>query len=252
MGTFGRQPVYWLLRERGMAQASLSTVVGRSVSFVNGVLNGAWVPDMAFVTAVSRFLQLPKERLFSAELLEASSLRSKPRLAHLAQARRARVGRLGRQPAYWVLRERRIRQAEVSRLTGQSSGYVSLVFNGSMVPTPSFIDCVAGFLGLAPGELFTEELLESTGRRIPGLAGPFPSRRVGRYGRQRAYWLLRKQGIRQADLASFLGRSGGYVSSVLNGYRLPDRRFVEVVSAALKVPSSDLFTDPVLTALEPR
>ena len=116
-----------------MAQASLSTVVGRSVSFVNGVLNGAWVTDMAFVTAVSRFLQLPKERLFSAELLEASSLRGKPRLAHLAQARRARVGRLGRQPAYWILRERRVRQAEISRLTGQSSGYVSLVFNGSMV-----------------------------------------------------------------------------------------------------------------------
>ena len=64
--------------------------------------------------------------------------------------------------------------------------------------------------------------------------------------------MLRNQGIRQADLASFLGRSGGYVSSVLNGYRLPDRRFVEVVSEALKVPPSDLFTDQVLTALEPR
>jgi len=246
VGPFGRQPVYWVLRERGVTQVSLGPVVGRSTSYVNGVLTGFWAPDTTFVSAVSDFLELPTEALFTAELLEASALQGEPRLAPLGQVRRARPGRFGRQPAYWILRERRVRHAEICRVTGQGSGYVSQVLNGSRVPPPSFLDAVGEFLGLAPAELFTDELLEGSRTRIAGRPGPPPSRRVGPYGRQPAYSLLRERGLRQHALAGVLGRTSGHVSQVLNGFILPDRRFVEAVSDALERSLCELFTDEVL------
>ena len=165
------------------------------------------------------------------------------------QAQPARLGPFGRQPAYWVLRDRQIQQAEVCRATGHSSGYVSMVLNGSMVPTDSFIDAVARFLELSSAELFTDELIEASRSRIAGLVGAPPSRRVGLNGRQPAYWLLRERGVRQTDLGAVLGRPGGDVSKVLNGFILPDRRFVEAVSDLLELPPRELFTDRVLEAL---
>lgn len=249
VGPFGRQPAHRVLRERGITQTSLCPVVGRSSSVVSGVLNGFWAPDTAFVRAVSDHLALPKDELFSSGLLEASMARGEPRLAHIAQARRARVGRLGRQPAYWILRQRGIHHAEICRLTGQSSGYVSMVLNGSMAPTPSFVNAVVEFLGLTSAELFTDELIEAVRGRIAGLGGPPPSRRAGPHGRQPAYWLLRERGIRQTDLGAVLGRTGGHVSQVLNGFVLADRPFVEAVNDALGLAPSELFTDQVLRAI---
>lgn len=244
VGPFGRQPAYWLLRRRGVTQTTLSGVVARSISYVNAVLNGWWAPDTAFLTAVSDLLALPREELFSPELLEASVLRGEPRLAHVGQARRGRTGRFGRQPAYWILRQRRVPHGEICRLTGQSAGHVSMVLNGSTIPTLSFVDAVAEFLGLAAAELFTDELLEASRTRIGGVAGPSPSRRVGPHGRQPAYWLLRERGIRQGDLGAVLGRTAGHVSKVLNGFIAADTRFVEVVSDALRLAPSELFTHP--------
>jgi hypothetical protein len=100
---------------------------------------------------------------------------------------------------------------------------------------------VGEFLGLAPAELFTDELLEGSRTRIAGRPGPPPSRRVGPYGRQPAYSLLRERGLRQHALAGVLGRTSGHVSQVLNGFILPDRRFVEAVSDALERPLCELF-----------
>ena len=117
------------------------------------------------------------------------------------------------------------------------------------MPTPSFVDAVAGLLDLAPSELFTAELLEAS--RVRTCIGPYgapPSRRIGPYGRQPAYWLLRERGIRQADLTPALGRAGGHVSSVLNGFIPPDQRFVETVSDVLHLAPSGLFTDEALRA----
>ncbi|HSH61838.1 MAG TPA: helix-turn-helix transcriptional regulator [Acidimicrobiales bacterium] len=217
--------------------------MGRSTSYVHAVLSGWWASDQAFVSAVSEFLGVPREGLFTSEFLEASPLPGEPRLAPLAQARRARVGRFGRQPVYWILRERRLTQVKLCRVTGQDSSYVSMVLNGSRVPSPSFLDVVSGFLGLAPSELFTVELVEASRTRIDdGRPGPPPSQRVGPYGRQPAYWRLRECGIRQHSLAARLGRTSGHVSKVLNGFILPDRRFVEEVSDALGMVPTELFT----------
>ncbi len=62
--------------------------------------------------------------------------------------------------------------------------------------------------------------------------------------------MLRERGVRQTDLGAVLGRPGGDVSKVLNGFILPDRRFVEAVSDLLELPPRELFTDRVLEALE--
>lgn len=168
-------------------------------------------------------------------------LKAKPQLAHYGQAPRARIGRFGRQPAYWILRERRI-----CGVTGQSSGYISMVLNGSMVPKASFIEAVGTFLRLDPTELFTAGLIEAS--RTRDFVGPPPSPRVGPYGRQPAYWMLRRQGIRQHHLGAVLGRSPGQVSRVLNGFILPDQRFVEAVSNELQLAPIELFNEDVLDA----
>jgi hypothetical protein len=47
-------------------------------------------------------------------------------------------------------------------------------------------------------------------------------------------------------LAGVLGRTSGHVSKVLNGFILPDRRFVEVVGDFLREPPAELLTDEVL------
>ncbi len=246
VGPYGRQPVYWVLRERGITQTALGSVVARSTSYVSGVLNGFWAPDLAFLAALSETLGLAKEALFSTELVEASQLRGEPRVASDGQARRARPGRFGRQPAYGILREKRLQQGEVCRVTGQSSSYVSQVLNGSRVPDPSFVDGMAELVALDPKELFTTGLIEASRRRMAGLAGAPPSGRVGPYGCQPAYWALRERGIRQGDLAAMLGRSGGHVSRVLNGFLLPDHRFVRAVSDLLDRPPAELLTADVL------
>lgn len=248
VGPYGRQPLYWLLRERGITHSMLGATTSRSTSYVGGVLNGFWAPEIAFVSAVSDWLGLPKETLFTPDLLEASVRRADPRWVHGAQARRARVGRFGRQPAYWVLHERRIRQVELEPVVGRSQGQISQVLNGVTVPDPSFLEAVAEFLGLTSAELFTAELIEASRARNPGVAGPPPSRRVGPYGRQAAYWRLREHGIRQQALAAALDRSSGHVSKVLNGFLLPDQQFVEAVSDFLREPSAELFTDEALTS----
>jgi hypothetical protein len=101
------------MRERGITQASLGVVVGRATSYVHGALSGYWVPDAAFVATVSGHLDLPREALFTDKLLEDSERPGEIRTADDAKARRARIGRFGRQPAYQLLRERRIRQVEL-------------------------------------------------------------------------------------------------------------------------------------------
>lgn len=248
VGRYGHQPLYWLLRQRGLSQTSLGSVIGRSPTYIHGVLNGSWAPDEAFVTAASDFLALPKEALFTEALLQASRLRDQPPMASDAQARRARIGRFGRQPAYWVLRERRVRRVELVSLTRRSMGHVSEVLNGSAVPEPSFVDAVAEYLQLAPAELFSNDLLDASRLRITGLSGPSPSQHVGPYGRQPAYWRLRERGVRQSDVGAMLGRSSGQISKVLNGFSLPDQRFVQVVSEVVKLAPQVLFADDVLDA----
>jgi len=77
---------------------------------------------------------------------------------------------------------------------------------------------MAKFLELTPAELFTNDLLDASRLRVTGLSGASPSQRVGRYGRQPAYWRLRECGIRQSDVGAMLGRNGGQISRVLNGF----------------------------------
>lgn len=248
VGRYGRQPLYWRLRERGISQASIGALVGRSTSYVHGVLSGCWAPGTAFITSVSRHLGLPSEALFTDKLLEDSE-RNLLRPEDDARARRARIGRFGRQPAYQVLRERGVRRADLATVTGSSQGHLSRVLNGSAVPTPSFVDAAAGLLDSDSSDLFTAELLEASRTRTR--VGPFgapPSRRVGPYGRQPAYWVLRERGIRQGDLIPALGRAGGHISRVLNGFMPPDDWFVDTVSELLGLAPSELFTVGALRA----
>lgn len=248
VGRYGRQPLYWRLRERGITQASIGALVGRSTSYVHGVLSGCWAPGTAFVTSVSHHLGLPREALFTDKLLEASE-RDLLLPEDDARARRARIGRFGRQPAYQLLRERGVRRVDLVTVTGSSEGHLSRVLNGSEVPTPSFVDAVARFLELDPSDLFTVELLEAS--RTRPRSGPYgapPSRHVGPYGRQPAYWVLRERGIRQGDLIPALGRTGGHISRVLNGFMPPDEWFVDTVSDVLGLAPSGLFTAEALRA----
>ena len=250
VGPYGRQPAYWLLRERDMSQQELGAFLPCSTSYVNGVLNGHWVPDPSFLAAAGEFLGEPPEALFTPDLLEASEVRRREGAAGAA-AIRGRVGPYGRQPAYWVLRTRGIAQTELKAVTGRSHGYVSQVLNGSAVPDPSFVNTVAEFLGLAPDDLFTSELLQSASRHRPAVAtGAPPSHRVGPYARQPAYFMLRERGVRQRDLASITGRSTGFVSAVLNGFSVPDRGFVEAVGEKLKRSKGELFSAEVLRLLD--
>lgn len=249
MGPFGRQPAYWVLRERGIPHRLLGPVVGRSTSYVHAVLSGMWAPEPAFISALAEFVGLGEEELFSEELRDGSRRRDDPRVAPGAQTRRARLGRFGRQPAYWVLRDRRVQQAEVARVTGTSVGAVSQVLNGSTVPRPSFIEAVGEFLGLPVAALFNDELIEASRTRDDSLVGPPPSPRVGPYGRQPAYRMLRERRISQDDLGMALACRAGQVSKMLNGFLLPDGRFVDAVVDALGMPATELFTTEVLERL---
>jgi len=162
VGRYGRQPLYWYLRERGITQASLGAVVGRSTSYVHGVLSGYWTPTAAFLATVSHHLGLPRETLFTEKLLEDSERPGILRVADDGRARRARIGRFGRQPADQLLRERRVRRVDLVTVTGCSQDRIGRVLNGSAIPTPSFVDAAAEYLDLAPSELFTAELLEAS------------------------------------------------------------------------------------------
>ncbi|MDQ3571122.1 MAG: transcriptional regulator [Actinomycetota bacterium] len=193
------------------------------------------------------------EELFSAEVLGAARRRRQPRAGRNGQALRARIGRFGRQPAYWLLYEKRIRRVELVKVTGCSQGRLSQILNGSALPTPSFVEATCELLEMSPSELFTEELLKAVEARASGgLVRPPPSRRPGRYGRQPAYWRLREQGITQTEVASILGRSVGGVSWVLNGHSAPDRRLVEALSRRLQLDPSTLFTEATLQAPPPQ
>jgi transcriptional regulator with XRE-family HTH domain len=164
------------------------------------VLSGYWTPTAAFLATVSHHLGLPKETLFTEKLLEDSERPRVLRVADDGRARRARIGRFGRQPADQLLRERLVRRVDLVTVTGCSEDRIGRVLNGSEIPTPSLVDAVAGLLDLAPSDLFTAELLEASRVRTRvGSYGPLPSRTVGPYGRQPAYWLLRERGIRHEE-----------------------------------------------------
>lgn len=195
VGPFGRQPAYWILRERGIPLRVLGPVVGRSTSYVHAVLSGTWAPEPAFISAVADFLGLGRGGAVQRELRDGSRRRDEPRLAPDSQTRPARLGRFRRQPAYWVLRDRRVRQADIARVTRTSGGSVSQMLNGSTVPPPSFMEAVGEFLGLPLDAVFTDELIEASRTRRGCMVGPPPSRRVGPSGRQPAYWMLRERRI---------------------------------------------------------
>jgi transcriptional regulator with XRE-family HTH domain len=161
------------------------------------------------------------------------------------------LGRFGRQPAHRVLRERGIPQADLVQLTGCSPGQISEVLRGFRLPSPSLIDALSELLGLSAEELFAPAVLEAA-RPAPDRLGRPPSGRAGPFGRQPAYWALRKRGMRQDDLMVLLGRSRGHISAVLNGFALPDVRFVQKLSETLAIEPSELFAASVLEQVKGR
>jgi len=236
-----------------MPQEELGALVSRSSSYVSGVFNGFWAPDPSFVRAVADVLGKRAEALFTAELLQASELRASG-AGVSATTTSAGVGRYGRQPAYWLLRARGIPQAKLGAVTAHSQGYVSQVLNGSGLPDRSFVKRAAEFLNVAADELFSSEVLQATSRpRPPAPRGAPPSQYVGRYGRQPAYFALKDHGVRHQDLANIVGRSTGFVSAVLNGFSIPNGRFVDAVRETLgRRSKGELFTAELLQAMEGR
>ena len=108
-------------------------------------------------------MELAAHDLFSAELLQAAS-RSRPAAARGAPPSQ-HVGRYGRQPAYFVLRDQRVRQQDLAGAVGRSTGFVSAVLNGFSVPDRSFVEVVAQVLKRSERELFSAELLQAVGER---------------------------------------------------------------------------------------
>lgn len=155
------------------------------------------------------------------------------------------LGRFGLQPAHGLLRERGIPQAHLVSLTGCSNGQVSEVLRGFRAPSALLVDALSELLGLSPEELFAQPLLEAARRGHDRFGRP-PSGREGPFGRQPAYWTLRTRGIRQEDLIPVLARSRGHISAVLNGFSLPDARFVRNLSDTLALEPTGLFTADVL------
>jgi len=123
------------------------------------------------------------------------------------------------------------------------------MLNGSMVPPPAFIAAVSELLGVAPAELFTPELIEASQTRHRRLVAAPPSENVGRHGRQPAYWVLRQRRIPQGHFGGALDCTGGAVSRVLNGFKLPDRRFVEAAADVLGMAPEELFAPMCCTPL---
>ncbi len=107
---YGRQPVLDVLQERGLPQTALVAVTKRPIGYIYGVLKGNWAPYGEFTQAVAKFLKLPPEKLFTPEILEASRFRDSGAGPTNRVPRHPLVSRYGRQPVYWVLRERGIPQ----------------------------------------------------------------------------------------------------------------------------------------------
>jgi hypothetical protein len=75
------------------------------------------------------------------------------------------VGRYGRQPAYFALKDHGVRHQDLANIVGRSTGFVSAVLNGFSIPNGMFVDAVSETLGsMSKGELFTPELLEAMGK----------------------------------------------------------------------------------------
>lgn len=109
IGRFGRQPAHELLRAKRIRQAEAAQFTTRSNGYVSEVLRGSLAPDPAFVDALSAFLELPPDELFTETLLEAVDRRRQAPSRVLGRPS-GREGRYGRQPAYGVLRTRGVRQ----------------------------------------------------------------------------------------------------------------------------------------------
>jgi transcriptional regulator with XRE-family HTH domain len=154
----GDSQPHGVLRARGVRQAEVAQVTYRSNGYVSEVLRGSMAPDPAFVDAVSAFLDLRPEELFTEGLLVAVD-RRRQGPSRLVGRPSGREGPYGRQPAYWLLRSRGIRQEDLIPVLGRSRGHVSAVLNGFSIPDAGFATRLSELLGADPGQLFTSEVL---------------------------------------------------------------------------------------------
>lgn len=157
-------------------------MTGCSQDRIGRVLNGSAIPTPSFVDAVAEYLDLAPSELFTAELLEASRIRT--RIGPYGPSPSHHVGPYGRQPAYWLLRERGIRQGDLTPALGRAGGHVSSVLNGFIPPDQRFLETVSDLFYLAPSGLFTDEALrastEVSPRRVTSRRqGPRSARRPG-------------------------------------------------------------------------
>ena len=88
VGRFGLQPAHALMRERGIPQAELMALTGRSNGHVSNVLNGVQVPDAAFIQAVCAFLGLESEQLVTPPCWSSPVRGSGPRTTGSSVGRR--------------------------------------------------------------------------------------------------------------------------------------------------------------------
>ena len=166
IGRFGRQPAHGLLRARAIPQAEVARVTTRSSGYVSEVLRGAIAPDPSFVEAVSALLDLGPDDLFTEGLLDAVARRRQP--GHRLLGRPSgREGQYERQPAYWLLPDRGIRQEDLIPVLGCSRGHISAVLNGFSLPDAGFVKTLSETLAAEPSDLFTPEVLATAPERQP-------------------------------------------------------------------------------------
>lgn len=75
----GYQPVFFLLRERGISQREAAGHVRVSQGGLNGYLTGFIVPPAVVAERLSGMLGLPVDDLFSPDVLRLIEAKSKPR-----------------------------------------------------------------------------------------------------------------------------------------------------------------------------
>ena len=154
------------MRARAIPQAEVARVTTRSSGYVSEVLRGAIAPDPSFVEAVSALLDLGPDDLFTEGLLDAVDRRRQP--GHRLLGRPSgREGQYERQPAYWLLADRGIRQEDLIAFLGRSRGHISAVLNGFSLPDDGFVNALSDTLAVEPADLFSIEVLAASrgGRR---------------------------------------------------------------------------------------
>ena len=131
--------IQYIRRKKNIKQNDLARALRVSASYLCKVENCLQKPTEKFIRACSRYLDIPREELFSKEI-------EKGKMENLNSSFKNRI---------WSVRqEKGIKQNELAKLLGCSPSYLSKVEKGLFYPNEQFRRKCARILKIKTADLF--------------------------------------------------------------------------------------------------